>query len=74
METLPQLVDLVRAGELSGVTHWTVYHWITHGIGGVRLRAVRAGRSWKTTPAWLLAFWEALAARGPQRRPKRKRG
>lgn len=73
METLPALIDMTRAGELAGVTDWTVWHWVTHGIGGVKLRAVRAGRAWKTTAPWLLDFWERLAAQGVHHRPKKLR-
>jgi excisionase family DNA binding protein len=62
-----------RAGELSGVSASTVYRWVTHGIGGAKLRAVRVGREWRTSHAWLMLFWEALALQGVRHRPQKLR-
>lgn len=41
----------------------TLVRWITHGVGGVKLRAVRVGGQWAVSQDWLVEFFEACAAR-----------
>ena len=41
----------------------TVHRWCTAGVGGCRLRHVRAGGVRCTTDAWLRQFFESLAGR-----------
>ncbi len=64
---------LIRAGDVQALK-WlprrrgggrlnvaTVYRWITSGVRGVKLRAVRAGETWCTRESWLEEFFAAIA-------------
>lgn len=78
-ETLA-LRDLVPVSDLVQRLHRTssgttlspkiLGRWHNHGLHGVRLKCVRAGRRLLSTEKWLLEFFEAVAAaRAPKPAP-----
>ncbi len=67
-----ELADLIELTDVPALlphhpSYPTVFRWALHGIGGVRLEAVRLGRRWFTNRAALDAFSRALAAQTIER-------
>ncbi len=61
------MIDLARetlltrpaAARLMGVSKDTIAGWITRGVRGIRLEAIRPGRWWKTSVEALQRFADA---------------
>jgi hypothetical protein len=59
--SLPEAARLVPPGRYNKrPTLSTVLRWIQHGVGGVRLEAVRLGGKWVTSLQAMQRFAEAL--------------
>lgn len=54
------LLTLDQAGERLYVSRATIYGWITHGSGGVRLEAAKVGGRWRTSEEAIQRFSDRL--------------
>ena len=68
-EGLVQAGDAVAGAGLRGITQWRRGRWITHGVDGQRLEAVKVGGRWMSTVAAVERFIERLNAGGERGAP-----
>ena len=54
------LLTLDQAGERLYVSRATIYGWITHGSGGIRLEAAKVGGRWRTSEEAIQRFSDRL--------------
>jgi hypothetical protein len=65
-ESPARLINLNQAADLAPHVSGkkpsisTVWRWAMQGVGGIKLRTVRAGRRVATTETWVHEFFEAL--------------
>src|SRR5262245_11402929 len=58
LDEAAQLIPVGRCRRLLNLS--TIFRWITEGVGGIRLDAIRIGARWLTTEAALQQFARQL--------------
>jgi hypothetical protein len=71
--TRDKLITLPQVAADLGLSRVTVLRWVTRGIHGIRLEAIRAGRSFRTTSECLQQFLDDLTTT-TTRRPAGAKG
>lgn len=64
------LLSWEQAGEQLQVSKATLHRWITSGVKGIRLEAVRVGGLWRTSAEAIQRFSEDLTPEQEQRSPQ----